>query len=108
MKADAQLIIDKLQEKIKMYEQDALYALFFALNRKYNELAKAFNDFELDLTDSDKAKIFKDFAKDMDSLTKTLITLRSDYLKLSETEVQEGEIKGLPAIETLIKRKGQG
>jgi len=88
-----------------MYKQDGMYALYFSLNRKMNELSRSMNAFTLDFTSDDRS--FDRFQKVTTSLKEMVDSaswLRNNYMKMSEEEAKEAEKKGIPLIEQLAKQ----
>ena len=97
--------VERLNNELSNFKSDGNFGLFFALNRKLNELAMSLNSFELDLQAEDKA--FERYIKLSTSLKETIEAsnwLRINYLKMDENEAKEAEKKGVPIIETLAKK----
>lgn len=93
-------IIGVLRRKLYSYELSGPHSLYFAINRKSNETAASLNGFMMNLKSDDKTfERFERLIKLMPDLTKTLDTLRRDFLKISEEEAKELENKGIPLIE---------
>lgn len=98
-------IIKELEDELLMYKQDGMYALYFSLNRKMNELSRSMNNFTLDFTSDDRS--FDRFQKVTTSLKEMVDSaswLRNNYMKMSEEEAKEAEKKGIPLIEQLAKQ----
>jgi hypothetical protein len=92
--------IEKLKLENLAYREDPLWALFFSVTRKANEISRALNNVELKLDSEDK--VFDRFIKlveKLDPMVSVLSKLRQDYLKLPEDEVEQAEKKGIPLIE---------
>lgn len=92
--------IERLKKERDYYRHDNIYKLFFSVNRKAGEIADSLNDATVDLTKEDK--VFDRFIKLIEKLepfVKTLATLRQEYLKIPEEEVEQAEKKGVPMIE---------
>lgn len=97
--------IKELEEELLVYKQDGMYALYFSLNRKMNELSRSMNNFTLDFTSDDRS--FDRFQKVTTSLKEMVDSaswLRNNYMKMSEEEAKEAEKKGIPLIEQLAKQ----
>ncbi len=97
--------IKELEDELLMYRQDGMYALYFSLNRKMNELSRSMNNFTLDFTSDDRS--FDRFQKVTTSLKEMVDSaswLRNNYMKMSEEEAKEAEKKGIPLIEQLAKQ----
>jgi len=93
-----------IEQELKLYKTDGMFALYFALNRKLNEVSSNLNSFELDLTADDKT--FERFIKLAAALKETADTvnwLRINYLKMDEDEAKQVEKKGIPLLEQLVK-----
>jgi len=92
-----------LKEKLASYQQDGMYALFFSLNRKLNELSASLNSITLDLNGDDKTfERFQKLTSSLKDMVDSVNWLRVNYLKMDETEAKEAEKKGVPLIEQLI------
>lgn len=92
-----------LKEKLLSYQQDGMYALFFSLNRKLNELSASLNNFSLDLGADDKSfDRFQKLTTNIKDMVESVNWLRVNYLKMDEVEAKEAEKKGVPLIEQLI------
>ena len=90
-----------LQENLG-FKSDSLFASYFALNRKNNEMADSLNSFTLDLTKDKDDKTFERFKvliSMLPDMTKTISSLRNDYLRIGDEEAKEIEKKGIPLIE---------
>jgi hypothetical protein len=97
--------IKELEDELLMYRQDGMYALYFSLNRKMNELSRSMNNFTLDFTSDDRS--FDRFQKVTTSLKEMVDSaswLRNNYMKMTEEEAKEAEKKGIPLIEQLAKQ----
>jgi hypothetical protein len=100
---DKQTIKD-LQEELARYKTDGMYALYFSLNRKLNELAYSLNNFTLDLTSDDKTfDRFQKLTTSLKDMVESANWLRNNYLKMSEDDAKDAEKKGIPLIEQLAK-----
>lgn len=96
--------IKQLEDELLLYKQDGMFALYFSLNRKMNELSRSMNDFTLDFRSDDRS--FDRFQKITTSLREMVESanwLRNNYMKMSEEEAKEAEKKGIPLIEQLAK-----
>lgn len=92
-----------LKEKLLSYQQDGMYALYFSLNRKINELSKSLNQFQLDLSSDDRTfDRFQKLTSNLKDMVESVNWLRVNYLKMDELEAKEAEKKGVPLIEQLI------
>lgn len=90
-----------LQENLG-FKSDSLFASYFALNRKNNEMADSLNSFTLELTKDKDDKTFERFKvliSMLPDMTKTISSLRNDYLRIGDEEAKEIEKKGIPLIE---------
>lgn len=97
------------REELKLYKQDGMYAMYFALNRKMNELSNSMNEVEIKLDGDDKVfDRFQKLTSGLKELVQTVDWLRINYLKMDESEAKEAEKKGIPLIEQLIKEKKDG
>lgn len=97
--------IKQLEDELLLYQQDGMFALYFSLNRKMNELSRSMNDFTLDFRADDRS--FDRFQKITTSLREMVESanwLRNNYMKMSEDEAKEAEKKGIPLIEQLAKQ----
>lgn len=97
--------IEQLEDELLLYQQDGMFALYFSLNRKMNELSRSMNDFTLDFRADDRS--FDRFQKITTSLREMVESanwLRNNYMKMSEEEAKEAEKKGIPLIEQLAKQ----
>lgn len=97
--------IKQLEDELLLYQQDGMFALYFSLNRKMNELSRSMNDFTLDFRADDRS--FDRFQKITTSLREMVESanwLRNNYMKMSEEEAKEAEKKGIPLIEQLAKQ----
>lgn len=97
--------IKQLEEELLLYKQDGMFALYFSLNRKMNELSRSMNDFTLDFRSDDRS--FDRFQKITTSLREMVESanwLRNNYMKMTEEEAKEAEKKGIPLIEQLAKQ----
>ena len=89
--------------ELLLYKQDGMFALYFALNRKINELSNSLNSFSLDITNEDKTfDRFQKLTSNLKDMVESADWLRVNYLKMSETEAKEAEKSGVPLIEQLI------
>ena len=89
---------NKLREICESYELDAIYGLYFSMNRKGNEMAKLINSQSLSFTDGS----FKTFISSSDAIKdyfKVLETLKNDYLKKTDEALAAIEEQGTPLIE---------
>jgi len=108
LEADVKKLEDevcKLIAEQAIYRQDGNFGLFFALNRKQNELASSLNAFVLDIQGEDKA--FERYIKLTTTLKDTVEAtnwLRINYLKVDEKEAGEAEKKGIPIIELMVAK----
>ena len=92
--------IESLKEKLALYETDALFSMYFALNRKFNELSNSLNNFVLDIKAEDKSFAnFLNLSKGLSDLAATLSNMRNEYLKLTDSDVKEEVRKSLPPLE---------
>lgn len=92
--------IESLKEKILLYEEDALFSMYFALNRKFNELSNSLNNFVLDIKAEDKSFAnFLNLSKGLSDLAATLSNMRNEYLKLTDSDVKEEMRRSLPPLE---------
>lgn len=92
-----------LKAKLLSYQQDGMYALFFSLNRKLNELSASLNNFELDLSADDRTfDRFQKLTASLKDMVESVTWLRVNYLKMDEEEAKDAGKKGVPLIEQLI------
>jgi hypothetical protein len=97
--------IKELEAELLYYKQDGMFGLYFALNRKVNELSASLNSIKLDLTADDKTfDRFQKLSTNLKDMVQTVDWLRINYLKVDEKEAKEAEKKGVPLIEHLIKQ----
>ena len=95
--------LESLKQELQLYKQDGMYALFFSLNRKINELSASLNSITLDLNGDDKTfERFQKLTSSLKDMVDSVNWLRVNYLKMDETEAKEAEKKGVPLIEQLI------
>jgi hypothetical protein len=98
--------IEELKAELLLYRQDGMFALYFALNKKLNELSESLNSFKLDLTADDKTfDRFQKLTSSLKDMVESTNWLRLNYLKMDEGEAKEAEKKGVPLIESLIKSR---
>ena len=96
--------MDDLKKELLLYKQDGMFALYFSLNRKINELSASLNSFTLDITADDKGfDRFQKLTASLKDMVESTTWLRVNYLKMDEQEAKEAEKKGIPLIEHLIK-----
>lgn len=96
--------IEDLEKELLSYKSDGMFALYFSLNRKLNELAFSLNNFTLDLTSDDRTfDRFQKLTTNIKDMVESANWLRNNYLKMSEEEAKEAEKKGIPLIEQLAK-----
>lgn len=96
--------IQQLEQELLSYKSDGMYALYFALNRKLNELSFSLNNFTLDLTSDDRTfDRFQKLTTNIKDMVESANWLRNNYLKMSEEESKDAEKKGIPLIEQLAK-----
>lgn len=96
--------MDDLKKELQLYKQDGMFALYFSLNRKINELSASLNSFTLDITADDKGfDRFQKLTASLKDMVESTTWLRVNYLKMDEQEAKEAEKKGIPLIEHLIK-----
>jgi len=93
------------QEELKLYKQDGMFGMYFALNRKMNELSNSLNGVTIDLANDDKVfDRFQKLTSGLKELVQTVDWLRINYLKMDEEEAKEAEKKGIPLVEQLAKK----
>ena len=96
--------MEHLKKELLLYKQDGMFALYFSLNRKINELSASLNSFTLDITADDKGfDRFQKLTSSLKDMVESTTWLRVNYLKMDEQEAKEAEKKGIPLIEHLIK-----
>ena len=96
--------IEELEKELMIYKSDGMFALYFSLNRKLNELSKSLNNFSLDLTSDDKTfDRFQKLTTSLKDMVESANWLRNNFLKMTEEEAKEAEKKGIPLIEQLAK-----
>lgn len=96
--------IEELEKELLIYKSDGMFALYFSLNRKLNELSKSLNNFSLDLTSDDKTfDRFQKLTTSLKDMVESANWLRNNFLKMTEEEAKEAEKKGIPLIEQLAK-----
>ena len=96
--------MEELKKELLLYKQDGMFALYFSLNRKINELSASLNSFTLDITADDKGfDRFQKLTASLKDMVESTTWLRVNYLKMDEQEAKEAEKKGIPLIEHLIK-----
>ena len=96
--------MEDLKKELLLYKQDGMFALYFSLNRKINELSASLNSFTLDITADDKGfDRFQKLTSSLKDMVESTTWLRVNYLKMDEQEAKEAEKKGIPLIEHLIK-----
>ena len=95
--------LETIKEELLLYKSDGMYALFFALNRKINELSISLNSITLDLNGDDKTfERFQKLTSSLKDMVDSVNWLRVNYLKMDEEEAKEAEKKGVQLIEQLI------
>ena len=96
--------MEDLKKELMLYKQDGMFALYFSLNRKINELSASLNSFTLDITADDKGfDRFQKLTASLKDMVESTTWLRVNYLKMDEQEAKDAEKKGIPLIEHLIK-----
>lgn len=96
--------MEDLKKELLLYKQDGMFALYFSLNRKINELSASLNSFTLDITADDKGfDRFQKLTASLKDMVESTTWLRVNYLKMDEQEAKDAEKKGIPLIEHLIK-----
>ena len=96
--------MEDLKKELLLYKHDGMFALYFSLNRKINELSASLNSFTLDITADDKGfDRFQKLTSSLKDMVESTTWLRVNYLKMDEQEAKEAEKKGIPLIEHLIK-----
>lgn len=101
--------VDVLQNKLSLYEDVGSKGLFFALNKKANEIQKILNDSDLKSVFSDfetapkKFDRLKDLFMDAPKFIQSIETLRKD-LGITGTEDQETKGK-YNFIETIAEKR---
>ena len=97
--------IKQLEDELLLYKQDGMFALYFSLNRKMNELSRSMNDFQLDFKSDDRSfDRFQKITTSIREMVESANWLRNNYMKMSEEEAKEAEKKGIPLIEQLAKQ----
>lgn len=94
-----------LREIVYDFERDGIYNLFFAVNRKANEMARALNNSKLDL-EGKSIPNFQAMLKGMKDSFQTVKELRNEYLGITEDAAKALEEKGTPLIEKRIAERG--
>lgn len=98
--------VKMLEDELMLYKRDGMFALYFALNRKINELSCSMNDFRLDFKSDDKTfERFQKITTSLKEMVESATWLRSNYMKMSEEEAVEAEKVGVPLIELMAKNK---
>jgi len=95
--------ISELKQIKQDYENDAIYSMYFATNRKANHWARMING--LDISIPAQAKQYMDMLKNQDVIAASLNKMRREYLKLDESELAKAEEKGVPLIEQQGKKQ---
>ncbi len=96
--------IEQLKNELLSYKSDGMFALYFSLNRKLNELSHSLNSFTLDLTSDDKNfDRFQKLTTSLRDMVESANWLRNNYLKMTDDEAKDAEKKGVPLIEQLAK-----
>jgi hypothetical protein len=92
--------IESLKEELSFYRDlDGMVGLFYANNKKANELAKSLNSFVLDIVDGGKSFAnYLSLQKEFKSIMETLEWLKS-YLKLTEEDIKDEKQRMLPPLE---------
>lgn len=97
--------IKQLEDELLLYQQDGMFALYFSLNRKMNELSRSMNDFTLDFRADDRSfDRFQKITTSLREMVESASWLRNNYMKMSDEEAKEAEKKGIPLIEQLAKQ----
>lgn len=90
----------QLRNQLLAFTQDSMFGMYFAENRKANEIAASLNSFTLSL-ESD-GKVFERYLalkKVQPEILKILDSLRKDYLRMDEEQLNKIEQNGVPLIE---------
>lgn len=97
--------IKQLEDELLLYQQDGMFALYFSLNRKMNELSRSMNDFTLDFRADDRSfDRFQKITTSLREMVESASWLRNNYMKMSDEEAKEAEKKGIPLIEQLARQ----
>ena len=78
------------QQELALYKEDGMFSLYFALNRKINEISRSLNDTTLSLASEDRS--FDRFIKLTSSLkdiVDAVNSIRINYLKMDEKQKKE-------------------
>lgn len=95
---------EQLRLIVQAFETDGMYSLFFAVNRKANEMARALNGSTLSL-EGKSIPNFQGMMKGMKETFQTVNELRNEYLKITDDSAKEMETKGTPLIEQRANMK---
>ena len=96
-----------LRDVVDSFEKDSPFALYFAMNRKNNEMAKVLNGSKLSLEDN-SIKNYQEMVKKMEDTFAAVISLRKKYLNTNtDAELEEMESKGVPLIELRANEREQ-
>lgn len=103
--------LNKALHLVDMYELSPETALYFSIRRKCNEIAISLNEFELQITHDKDDKKFERFMSIMDrseSMFKTLVAMRREYLELNEEDDTKEIVRRLSPLERRIFKKKNG
>jgi len=92
--------IESLKEELSHFKEiDGMVGLFYANNKKLNEVAKSLNSFIIDVADGGKSfSNYLALQKELKSMVETQEWLRT-YLKLNEEDIKEERQRMLPPLE---------
>lgn len=103
----AELTLDQLKERLKLYEQNGAAKLYYALNRKMNEMADMLNDNSLNDINLDDPKD-KSFDRVFKLLEKSqLIATSSQTLRsfAGITDNEQEDINRKPFVDTIAESR---
>jgi hypothetical protein len=95
----------KLEDELALYRQDGIIGLYYSLNKKLNELAKAIDKAEIDFGSRDD-KSFERLMKAMvesKSIAENMKWLRTEFALTGEEEKDKASSSRRPLIETLTR-----
>lgn len=91
-------------KRVKLhFEQDAMYSMYFANNRKANQFAEMINN--LDISKPAELDTYVKLTTKQPAIMEILNKTRKEYLKLDEEELTKIEEKGIPLIEQQGKKQ---
>jgi hypothetical protein len=94
-----------IEEELKLYRQDGIVGMYYALNKKLNELTKAIDGADINFSDKDD-KSFDRLMKAMVEckyIAENMKWLRTEFALTGDESKDKSNASRKPLIETLTK-----